>query len=119
MTLFVPVGGKRTIFKQIVTSATPVALISVDDRALSYTIESMSVRLKGTDTAFDFSIDNGTTNITIAGDETVGTAKFWKCTDHHPVLNEGDDLIFTAGGTTSMHVVVIALEGSTAIGARA
>ena len=117
MTLFAPAGGKRTVFKRIVTDTTPVTVVNVDDRALSYTVESVSVRLKGTDVAFDFSIDNGTTNISFAGGDSVGTAKFWSLTDHHPVLNNGDALKFTAGGTTAMHVVIVALETSTSTGA--
>lgn len=113
MTLFVPSAGKRITQRAIVTTTAPNILINSSDKAFLYTVESLSVRLLGTDTSFDFTIDDGTLDSVVAGADGFGAETFWHLTDHHVTVPYGSELRFTAGGATEMHVTVVALETDT------
>ena len=113
MTLFVGSAGKRTTVRKIVTSTTPVELVNPSDKAFVYTVESMTVRLKATDVGFDLSIDDGTDDVSVAGTDTFGSETFWQLRDHHPTVEYGKTLLFTADGASELHVTVILLETDT------
>lgn len=113
MTLFVASAGKRVTFRKIVTDSTPQTLIEPSDKSFLYTVESLSVRLLGTDAAFDFGLADGTTDSVVAGSDSFGSETFWHLPDHHVTIPFGAELYFTAGGSTEMHVTVIALETDT------
>lgn len=110
MTLYIPSSGKRITIQKIVSSATPVVLIDPSDKAFLYTVESFAVRLLGADASFDFNLDDGATDSVVAGADSFGTETFWHVADHHVTVEFGSTLSFTAGGSTSMHVTVIAIE---------
>lgn len=111
MTIFVASNGKRVTVREIVTTSTSVDLMTVSDKSFLYTVESVSVRLKGSDTSFDFSIDGGADgNVSFAGADAFGSATYWYITDHHPTIEHGKTLKFKAGGSTSMHVTAVLIQ---------
>lgn len=110
MTIFVPAGGKRILKQEIVTTSTAVVLEEPEGRVFVYTVESVAVRLKGTDTSFDFSIDDGTSDISFAGADTFGSETYWLVTDLHVEFTGGKKLKFKAGGSTLMHVTAVLLQ---------
>lgn len=110
MTIFVASNGKRVTVRKIVTTSTSVDLMTVSDKSFRYTVESVSVRLKGSDTSFDFNIDDGTDNVSFAGADSFGSATYWYVTDHHPTVEYGKTLKFKAGGSTNMHVTAVLIQ---------
>lgn len=113
MTLFAASAGKRIVVRKIVTDTTPVTIISPSDKSFVYTVESMTVRLKGSDVGFDLTIDDGTLNASVAGTDAFGSETFWQIKDHHPPVQYGKTLKFTADGSSELHVAVVMLETDT------
>lgn len=113
MTLFVGSAGKRITVHEIVTDTTPVTIQQPSSKAYVYTVESASVRLKGTDVGFDFSIDDGSSDVSVAGTDSFGSETYWRLADHHPTVEFGKTLKFTADGASELHVTVVMLESDT------
>lgn len=113
MTLFVASAGKRITVRKIVTDSSSVNIESPSGKAFVYTLESASVRLLGSDVGFDFSIDDGSDNISLWGADTFGSETCLVLTNHHTPIEYGKTLKFKASGSSTLHVVVVLIESDT------